>query len=95
MGTLLEPLKAQIKEFREKVEQAQGDSKTGVTELKTLIGALGSLNKELTEEAHNLATALRRDTKAQGDWGEINLARYPRQIGIAGRTALQLPAELY
>jgi DNA recombination protein RmuC len=82
LGTLLEPLKAQIKEFREKVEQAQGDSKTGVTELKTLIGALGSLNKELTEEAHNLATALRRDTKAQGNWGETILRNILDKSGL-------------
>ena len=82
LGTLLEPLKAQIKEFREKVEQAQGDSKTGVTELKTLIGALGSLNKELTEEAHNLATALRRDTKAQGNLGETILRNILDKSGL-------------
>ncbi|MGA8044602.1 MAG: DNA recombination protein RmuC, partial [Terracidiphilus sp.] len=37
---LLNPLREQIKEFREKVEQAQTDSKTGVTKLETLIGTL-------------------------------------------------------
>jgi DNA recombination protein RmuC len=82
IGTLLDPLKTQIKEFREKVEQAQGDSKTGVTEIKTLIGALGNLNKELTEEAHNLATALRRDTKAQGNWGETILRNILDKSGL-------------
>ena len=45
LGTLLEPLKTQIKEFREKVEQTNVDSKIGVTELKTLIGTLGTLNQ--------------------------------------------------
>ena len=47
LGTLLDPLKTQIKEFREKVEQAQTDSKTGVTKLETLIGTLGGLNMQL------------------------------------------------
>ena len=47
LGTLLTPLREQIKEFREKVEKVQTDSKTGVTELKTLIGTLGNLNQAL------------------------------------------------
>jgi DNA recombination protein RmuC len=82
LGSLLEPLKGQIKDFREKVEQAQSDSKNGVTELRTLIGALGTLNKALTEEAHNLATALRRDTKAQGNWGETILRNILDKSGL-------------
>lgn len=82
LGTLLEPLKTQIKEFREKVEQAQGDSKSGVVELKTLIGTLGTLNQALTVEAHNLATALRRDTKAQGNWGETILRNILDKSGL-------------
>jgi DNA recombination protein RmuC len=82
LGTLLEPLKTQIKEFREKVEQTNVDSKVGVTELKTLIGTLGTLNQALTEEAHNLATALRRDTKMQGNWGETILRNILEKSGL-------------
>jgi DNA recombination protein RmuC len=79
---LLDPLKGQIDDFRKKVEEAQSDSKTGVTELRTLIGTLGNLNKALTEEAHNLATALRRDTKAQGNWGETILRNILDKSGL-------------
>ena len=61
----------QIKEFREKVEQAQTDSKTGVTKLETLVGTLNSLNQQLSEEARNLTTALRGSSKTQGDWGNL------------------------
>jgi len=82
LGTLLEPLKTQIKEFREKVEQTNVDSKIGVTELKTLIGTLGTLNQALTEEAHNLATALRSDTKMQGNWGETILRNILEKSGL-------------
>jgi DNA recombination protein RmuC len=70
LGTLLTPLKEQIKEFREKVEKAQSDSNTGVTKLETLIGTLGGLNQQLSEEAHNLTTALRGSSRDQGDWGQ-------------------------
>jgi DNA recombination protein RmuC len=47
-----------------------------------LIGTLGNLNKALTEEAHNLATALRRDTKAQGNWGETILRNILDKSGL-------------
>lgn len=82
LGTLLTPLKDQIKEFRDKVEQAQSDSKTGVTKLETLIGTLGGLNQQLTEEARNLTTALRGSSKAQGDWGELIVRNLLEKAGL-------------
>jgi DNA recombination protein RmuC len=82
LGTLLDPLKLQIKEFREKVEQAQTDSKTGVTKLETLIGTLGGLNIQLADEARNLTTALRGSSKAQGDWGELIVRNLLEKAGL-------------
>jgi DNA recombination protein RmuC len=82
LGTLLDPLRIQIKEFREKVEQAQSDSKTGVTKLETLIGSLSGLNQQLTEEARHLTTALRGSAKAQGDWGEFILRDLLEKAGL-------------
>ncbi|HUB50888.1 MAG TPA: DNA recombination protein RmuC [Terracidiphilus sp.] len=82
LGNLLNPLREQIVDFRKKVEEVQIDSKTGVTELKTLIGTMGSLNQALTQEAHNLATALRGDTKAQGNWGETILRNILDKSGL-------------
>ncbi|HEX4031757.1 MAG TPA: DNA recombination protein RmuC [Terracidiphilus sp.] len=82
LGTLLAPLRDQITDFRAKVEKVQVESATGVTELKTLIGTLGTLNTALTTEAHNLATALRRDTKAQGNWGETILRNILDKSGL-------------
>lgn len=82
LGNLLQPLRDQLTEFRNRVEKVQTDSTTGVTELKTLIGAMGNLNQALTQEAHNLATALRRDTKAQGNWGETILRNILDKSGL-------------
>jgi DNA recombination protein RmuC len=82
LGTLLTPLKEQIKEFREKVEKAQSDSNTGVTKLETLIGTLGGLNVQLAEEARNLTTALRGSSKAQGDWGELIVRNLLEKAGL-------------
>ena len=82
LSTLLDPLKTQIKEFRDKVEQAQSDSKTGVARLEGLIGNLGSLNLQLAEEAKNLTSALRGSAKAQGDWGEFILRDLLEKAGL-------------
>jgi DNA recombination protein RmuC len=82
LGTLLTPLREQIKEFRDKVEQAQTDSTKGVTKLETLIGTLGGLNQQLSEEARNLTTALRGSSKAQGDWGELIVRNLLEKAGL-------------
>jgi DNA recombination protein RmuC len=82
LGNLLAPLQNQIKEFREKVEQAQTDSNTGVTRLETLVSALNGLNQQLSQEAHDLTTALRGSAKAQGDWGEFILRDLLDKAGL-------------
>jgi DNA recombination protein RmuC len=82
LGTLLTPLKTQIEEFRKKVEEAQTDSTKGVTKLETLIGTLGGLNQQLSEEARNLTTALRGSSKSQGDWGELIVRNLLEKAGL-------------
>ncbi len=82
LGTLLTPLREQIREFREKVEKAQADSNTGVTKLETLIGSLNGLNQQLSEDARNLTTALRGSAKTQGDWGEFILRDLLDKAGL-------------
>jgi DNA recombination protein RmuC len=82
LGNLLAPLQNQIKEFREKVEQAQSDSNTGVTRLETLVGTLNGLNQQLSQEAHDLTTALRGSAKTQGDWGEFILRDLLDKAGL-------------
>jgi DNA recombination protein RmuC len=82
LGALLNPLRDQIREFREKVEKAQIDSNVGVAKLEGLIGNLGSLNQLLAEEARGLSTALRGSAKAQGDWGEFILRDLLEKAGL-------------
>ena len=82
LGNLLAPLREQIGEFRKKVEEAQSDSKDGVTTLRTLIGNLGTMNQQLSEEARSLSTALRGSAKAQGDWGEFILRDLLDKAGL-------------
>lgn len=82
LGTLLEPLKGQIKDFREKVEQAQKESLVGRTQLSEELKNLKTLNERLTTEAHTLSTALRQDTQKQGHWGEQILLQILENSGL-------------
>ena len=82
IGNLLDPLRIQIKEFREKVEQAQTESTKGVATLQGHISSLANLNQQLAEEARNLTTALRGSSKAQGDWGEFILRDLLEKAGL-------------
>lgn len=82
IGTLLNPLRSQIEDFRKKVEEAQTDSKTGVTKLETLVNALNSLNQQISEDARNLTSALRGSAKTQGDWGEFILRDLLDKAGL-------------
>lgn len=70
LGTLIDPLRDQIEDFRKKVEEAQKDNLVGRTELAFELKQLKSLNENLSSEAHSLSTALRQDTQKQGHWGE-------------------------
>jgi DNA recombination protein RmuC len=82
LSHLLNPLTRDLNEFRVKVEEVKAESLVGRTELSAQLKGLESLNKRLSDEAHNLATALRRDTKAQGNWGEIILLDILENSGL-------------
>jgi DNA recombination protein RmuC len=82
LDNLLLPLREQIGEFRKKVEEAQSESRTGVSTLQNLVGNLNSLNQQLAEETRNLSTALRGSAKGQGDWGELIVRNLLEKAGL-------------
>jgi DNA recombination protein RmuC len=79
---VLDPLTRDLNEFRVKIEEVNKESLVGRTKLGEQLKGLESLNKKLSDEAHNLATALRRDTKTQGNWGEIILLDILENSGL-------------
>lgn len=82
LGTLLNPLRDQIRDFREKVEEAQKESLIGRTGLASELRQLKNLNENLSSEAHSLSTALRQDTQKQGHWGEFILLKILEKSGF-------------
>lgn len=82
LDIILNPLKEKIKEFEQKVEQTYKHESAERITLKTEIKNLIELNKQLSEEANNLATALKGDNKQQGNWGELVLEKILERSGL-------------
>lgn len=86
LGTLLDPLKVQLKEFRETVHQTYANEQRERGSLTREIQTLRELNQRMSEDAVNLTRALKGDTRAQGAWGELVLERLLEASGLtAGR----------
>lgn len=82
IDAIMTPLRERIKEFQEKVDNVyQAESKERNT-LKGEITTLVDLNKKISEQANNLANALKGDSKTQGNWGEVILERALERSGL-------------
>ncbi len=79
---LLKPFKEQLGDFRNKVEEAQKADNEGRAALKQQLETLYTLNQKITDEAGNLANALKGDKKLQGNWGELQVEKILESSGL-------------
>lgn len=82
LETILNPLRERIKDFEKKVDEKYDNEQKERASLKGEIKTLHDLNKKISEEAHNLTTALKGDSKKQGNWGELILERILENSGL-------------
>lgn len=82
MQNILTPLKERIKTFEDGVEKRFFEETRDRISLKKEIEHLRLLNEQLSQDANNLASALKGDNKAQGDWGEIQLELLLERAGL-------------
>lgn len=73
ISNILDPFKVNLTEFKDKVEATRKEDIQDLTSLKKEIESLKKLNTQLSDDAKNLATALKSDVKMQGSWGEDRL----------------------
>lgn len=73
LDVVLKPLKDNISDFKRRVEEIYSQENVNRGVLKAELNNLMELNKRITEETSNLTTALRGNSKIQGDWGEMIL----------------------
>lgn len=82
LDQVLAPLKSRLEDFQNKVEAARLEQVRGSADLTAHIRQLFDSNNRITEQANNLATALRGSNKAQGTWGELILERILEAAGL-------------
>ena len=82
MQSVLLPLREKIKEFEENIDRKFLEETREKTTLKEEIKQLHNLNQQLSVDAHNLATALKGQSKVQGDWGEMQLETLLEKSGL-------------
>ena len=82
LGLILDPFKLKIEEFHKKVDDVYISDTKDRTALKEQIRSLTELNTTLSADAQNLTLALKGDSKAQGDYGELLLADVLERAGL-------------
>lgn len=82
LDKLLVPLSEKIADFRARVDNTHDQSVKDRAELVAQLKALGELNQKMSTEARNLTTALKGQTKTQGNWGELVLETVLEKSGL-------------
>lgn len=82
LGELLTPLQTRIGEFKSKVEEVYFNEGKDRSALLEQVRSLTQLNTTLNQETQNLTHALKGDSKAQGNWGEILLDDVLTRAGL-------------
>jgi DNA recombination protein RmuC len=76
------PFRVKIDEFKNKIEKLQIYEAEKISGLHNELEKLINLNKQISEEANNLASALKGNNKFQGIWGELNIKRIFEYVGM-------------
>jgi DNA recombination protein RmuC len=82
IGQILGPLATKIQEFQAKVELVHHQDSTDRTTLREQVRQLMSLSERVSDDARNLADALKGSSKTQGNWGELILESVLEASGL-------------
>ena len=75
LGELVAQLKREIDNLKSSISNSDEKSATSHTSLMGKITALVDQTNKVTEQANNLANAIRGEARQTGEWGEIQLKR--------------------
>lgn len=79
---ILKPLRENIDKFEKKIDETRSKQLEETTTLKNQISGLEKLHNSMLEEAKNLTSALKGDSKVQGNWGEYILEQVLEKSGL-------------
>ncbi|MDR0401480.1 MAG: DNA recombination protein RmuC [Endomicrobium sp.] len=79
---IVNPFKIKIDEFKNNIENLQIYEAEKMSELRKELEKLIDINKKISEDANNLAGALKGESKIQGIWGELSIKRLFEYVGM-------------
>jgi DNA recombination protein RmuC len=82
LDLILKPLQEKITDFRKRVDDVYSEEVKERASLQSEIKSLTDLNKKMSEDANALTKALRGDSKAAGNWGELVLETILEHCGL-------------
>ena len=82
LDQLLRPLSENIEGFKRIIRETHIQQTKDQTQLETKISELIQQTNQVSEQANNLATALKGQVKKQGNWGEMILESILEQSGL-------------
>jgi len=82
IGEILSPLKEKLGAFEKRINDVYTEETKQRSEIKQQIFQLMEMNQVISTDAKNLTKALKGDTKAQGNWGELILERVLESSGL-------------
>lgn len=82
MSELLQPLKENIEGFKKQISECYNSEARERFALDERIKELIETNRSIGQEAKELSTALRGNSKVQGDWGEMILESILEKSGL-------------
>ena len=83
MNALITPLKTQLGEFKQKVEDTYDKESKERFSLGREVQRLIEMSQKVSEEANNLTSALKGNVKMQGNWGEMILESLLESSGLS------------
>lgn len=82
MKAILDPLKTEIGSFKQKVEETYDKESKERFSLAKEVKCLIEMSQTVSQEANNLTSALKGNSKFQGDWGEMILESLLEHSGL-------------
>ena len=82
LEVILKPLADNIDKFKKQVEDSYNNESKERFSLGEQVKEMAKLNKIISDEARNLTTALKGESKTQGNWGEMILESILEKSGL-------------
>ncbi len=82
LQSILSPLREKIREFEVNIDRKFLEETREKSSLRQEIEQIRALNQQLSQDAHNLTSALKGQSKVQGDWGELQLEVLLEKSGL-------------